>query len=232
LITANVFSRVLLVAFGDLLGSAFTIEVDGRQYLVTARHVATAGGGTGPLRVVRTGDFEVVPVVDVAVASSDHVDVAVVAPAQQLTRTLPFPASMDGLTWGQEMFFLGFPFGLQGEPREINEGRPLPFVKRAQHSGEFLEDGGRVMVLDGHNVKGMSGGPIVFRTPDDPQFRVAGIVQSYWRRQSPVFQPDGSETNQYVIENPGILLGYSISYAVDLAARLGTGFPVVSVTSA
>jgi hypothetical protein len=183
LITANVFCRVLFVQVEDMLGTAFTIEVDGRQYLVTASHVATAGTGAGPLRVSNGEELAVVPVVDIAVATSDHIDVAVLAPAVQLTRTLPLPPTMDGLAWGQDVFFLGFPYGLQGEPRMMNEGRPLAFVKRAQFSGEFLEDGGRVMVLDGHNVKGMSGGPIVFKAGNDSRFRVAGIVQSFWQRK-------------------------------------------------
>jgi hypothetical protein len=227
-ITHNVFSRVLLVSFGDQLGSAFTIEVDGRQYLITARHVALGGGGGGPLAVALGDEFVPVTVVDIAVATDPSIDVAVVAPDRQLTPTMPVPASANGMVWGQDVFFLGFPYGLQGEPKDMNEGRPFPFVKGAQHSGEFLDDSGaRVMVFDGHNVKGMSGGPIVFRTTDNPQFRIAAIVQSFWRRKSPVLDDaTGYETGAHVIENPGIILGYNIQHAVDLAVQLGTGFRI------
>ena len=38
-VTSNVLLRVLMIRAGDKIGSAFTIDVDGRQYLVTAKHV-------------------------------------------------------------------------------------------------------------------------------------------------------------------------------------------------
>jgi hypothetical protein len=38
-LTANVLKRVVRIIVGAASGTAFTIDVDGRQYLITAKHV-------------------------------------------------------------------------------------------------------------------------------------------------------------------------------------------------
>jgi hypothetical protein len=38
-ITSNVLRRVLMIQVGTTSGSSFTIDVDGRQYLITAKHL-------------------------------------------------------------------------------------------------------------------------------------------------------------------------------------------------
>src|SRR5712691_1662146 len=39
LITANFIHRTFRIRCGPSIGTAFTVDIDGRQYLVTARHV-------------------------------------------------------------------------------------------------------------------------------------------------------------------------------------------------
>ncbi|MDA8201303.1 MAG: serine protease [Chloroflexi bacterium] len=232
MITANVYTRIVFVAFGDSMGTAFTIEVDSRQYLVTARHVAT---DRAALTVSEGDAFVPVSTRDLAVPDNASIDIAVLALGTQLTRTLPLPATMDGLIWGQDVYFLGYPFGMRSLPQPYDRMRPLPFVKHAQFSGEFVDgDGSRVLVLDGLNVHGMSGGPIVFRPRNSNNFQIAGVVQSFFKRLSPVLNPnhadvlhpDGAETGDVVITNSGIVFGYNIDHAVQLARALGTGVQV------
>ena len=40
MITTNVIQRTFFVKIGNMTGAAFTIDRNGRQYLVTARHIA------------------------------------------------------------------------------------------------------------------------------------------------------------------------------------------------
>ena len=47
--TSNVIYRVLRIRTAAGTGSAFTIEVDGKQYLVTARHNLKGFGGEGSI---------------------------------------------------------------------------------------------------------------------------------------------------------------------------------------
>ena len=47
MITANVIHRVFRIAIGSQVGSGFTIDVEGKEYLVTARHIADELEGPG-----------------------------------------------------------------------------------------------------------------------------------------------------------------------------------------
>ena len=63
---------------------------------------------------------------------------SVLAPTEHLTpaRSLPLPASSEGLTYGQEAYFLGFPYGI-GDNFLRETCHPLPFVKRLTVSTLF-----------------------------------------------------------------------------------------------
>jgi hypothetical protein len=43
----------------------------------------------------------------------------------------PMPPDSAGLVYGQDVFFLGFPYGWSAEVKDLNRGFPLPFVKKA-----------------------------------------------------------------------------------------------------
>jgi hypothetical protein len=49
--TSNVIYRVLKIRTPTDTGSAFTIEVDGRQYLITARHLLEGFGSEGDIEL-------------------------------------------------------------------------------------------------------------------------------------------------------------------------------------
>lgn len=86
---------------------------------------------------------------------ADDIDVSVLAPSSALSpRGLPIQVSSDGLAYGQEVFFLGFPYHFLGNVSFTDDGYPLPFVKRATFSC-FATRG---YLLDGHNNPGFSGG--------------------------------------------------------------------------
>lgn len=46
MITTNVFNQVFHVRYANATGTAFTVDLDGRQYLVSARHVFPNAIGT------------------------------------------------------------------------------------------------------------------------------------------------------------------------------------------
>lgn len=225
MITSNVFNRVFLVTFGQSLGTGFTMEVEGRQYLVTARHVAKGKSANGPLAVAENDLMQPVAVIGESMPADPSIDVIVFALAAQLSVAYECLPSMKGLIWGQDTYFLGFPFGLRGVP--TIEGRPLPLVKHAQHSGEVIDESGqRVIVLDGLNVPGFSGGPLVFRPNSTAPFQIAGVIQSFLAQESSIINAEGAETDMHVVTNPGILFAYNIQHAVEAALALGTGAPV------
>jgi len=118
---------------------------------------------------------------------------------------------MEGLIYGQDVFFLGFPYDLLGRIILGSEGYPLPFVKKATVS---LFDS-RVIYLDGHNNSGFSGGPVVFPQTGKNEYRVAGVVSGYVERPEPVF--DGEHKTPLVYQyNTGIIVAHNIKAALDL----------------
>ena len=212
MITANVIYRVFRLKVGFETGTAFTIEEGGREYLVTARHIAQSLQGNCQIELFKDRSWYSLQVTVIGHAPGD-VDISVLAPSEGLTptRPLPLPASSDGLTYGQEAYFLGFPSGIS-DNFLMETGHPLPFVKRATVSTMF----GKPYLLDGHNNPGFSGGPVVFCPPNRKEFQVAAVVCGYQAARTPVRDHEERVTEFHLRENTGIIVAYDVSDAVAL----------------
>ena len=219
MITANVIYRVFRLKVGLETGTAFTIEEGGREYLVTARHIAHSLQGECQIEVFRDGGWAPLQVATVGHAPGD-VDISVLAPSERLTptRPLPLPASSEGLTYGQEAYFLGFPYGISD--RFLKEtGHPVPLVKRLTVSTLF----GKPYLLDGHNNPGFSGGPVVFCPPARKEFQVAAVVSGYRWASAPVRDQQDRDTEFHLRENTGIVVAYDVKEAIALIRANPTG---------
>ena len=158
MITANFIHRTFRIKCGESMGTAFTVDVDGKQYLVTARHVIQRFAEASGLEVFGNGVWTPVHASLVAHGAGD-IDVSVLSPAPAMSPPgLPVTAGSDGLVYGQDVYFLGFPYGVLSQVIFGEAGHPLPLVKRAAVSA-FAGD---VYLLDGHNNPGFSGGPVIF----------------------------------------------------------------------
>jgi len=121
MITVNIIYRVFRIGTGAMSGTAFTIDVDARQYLVTAKHVVPDSSSASSLNVFQSGSWVSLPVSFVG-ATADDEDITVLAAAQQLTDpTLPVSPTMKGNRRGNRS-------------RITNSGRP-------QQSGIFRRSG-------------------------------------------------------------------------------------------
>ena len=109
MITANVFERTFHIGFGDSTGTAFTVEKDSRQYLVTARHVVEGITSDDIVNIFHERQWRKIRVNVIGVGKGE-VDVAVLATSMQLSPLVPLEASGDGLAYGQQVYFLGFSF--------------------------------------------------------------------------------------------------------------------------
>jgi hypothetical protein len=249
--TSNVLLRVRMIQVGSALGSSFTIDVDRRQYLITAKHIV-AGLKSEDIVQIRKSDGWL-PVSVKVFRCDDPIDVAVLVPPTQLTENFPLEPTSVGIHFSQDMFFLGFPYDIFTK----HSLTPIPFIKKGIMSAQTNEKGVGRIFLDGHNNPGFSGGPIVFRdlNRNNIVYKVAGVVTGYRHDTTPVLKPeeitweqvkpediarsriqvkDGrvfrlNDTGVLVQFNTGIVVGYDIQHALDLIHKNPIG-PEVSDT--
>jgi hypothetical protein len=255
-LTSNVLKRVVRIVIGQSSGTAFTLDVDARHYLVTAKHVvATIKEAEATIKVCGDGGQCVDTPVTV-LRCADPIDIAVLVPRKLLTATFTLPADSAGMVLGQDVFFVGFPYA---DPA-LNTITPalenIGFVRKAVWSAQQRKDNAITMYFDGRNNAGFSGSPIVFLEQGKPgyDFKVAGVVSGYRTDFTDVVTPtpilenqvtdedralnrvmrisDGTlrklvPTGQVVPGNTGIVIGYDIKHAVDLIRSTSVKGPEV-----
>jgi hypothetical protein len=218
-ITANVLHRVFRIQYGSATGTPFAIDHGGKQYLVTAKHVVAGLGDTGTIDIYSRRTWRPHSVKLVGHGRAE-IDVSVVAADRGLTpEKVPLEPNMDGLVYGQDVHFLGFPYGILTRYILGGDGYPIPLVKKATVSALDRD----VLLLDGHNNPGFSGGPVVFVRPGTRDCRIAAIVSSYQAVEEPILL-HGQETELVYEYNTGIIVAYSIKHAIDLIAENPVGF--------
>ncbi|QAZ69052.1 S1 family peptidase [Solidesulfovibrio carbinolicus] len=218
MITANVIHRVFHIKSEGSVGTCFAVDVDGRQYVVTARHVL---GNKSSFSVFHEGKWKDTEFLFVGSCDGD-VDISVVALPVQIAPQHPLLAESEGLLYGQDVFFLGFPYGMRGDIGLMNAGYPLPFVKKGIVS--CIEFGLKeVIYVDGHNNPGFSGGPVVFWDNSLKAFKVCSVISGYQYNEDPVYK-SGIETECRYKYNTGIVISYGVKHAVGLIRSNPKGF--------
>lgn len=223
-VTSNVYMRTFQFRFGDSSGTCFTLDVESRQYIVTAKHLVKAITGAAIIYIKHDQEWKNLPVNLVGHGEGD-VDISVLAADIPLSsEKLNLPATGD-IIIGQDVYFVGFPYGLATEVGQMNNDFPLPFIKKALFSSWDNEAG--VLYLDGFNNRGFSGGPVVFRTRANVDFSVdfsvAAVISGYRYEIAPVYLGD-SPTSYQIKNNTGIIVSYDIKYALDLIRCHPIGF--------
>ena len=186
-ITTNVFERVLNVRVNagtdhEGTATAFTIDVDGREYLITAKHVVQSLKNDDKIDISMDGSWS--PIAVKIFRCEDPIDIAVLIPPHQLTVNFDLPFDALNIQLGQEAYFLGFPYGLQSPVHGVNGSYPLALVKRGTFSGQIPLDPSKkalMILLDGYNNPGFSGGPIVYRDFSKSGYvmKVIGVISGF-----------------------------------------------------
>ena len=217
MITSNVLGRTFHLRHKTAVATGVAIDVDDRSYLVTARHFVSTISSEAVIEFFHQEEWKALPIKLVGHAPGE-VDISVLAPPLVLCApSVPLPADTGGLIYGQDVYFLGFPYGSFGDVSDLNRGLPLPFVRKAIVSCmERDPTGVSRLYLDGHNNRGFSGGPVVFLQAGSRTFKLAGIVSGYRYSEEPIFEGE-SEVPLKVRENTGIVLAFGSQHAVDLA---------------
>jgi hypothetical protein len=232
--TFNILSRMSIVKSRFGMGTIFSIDVDQREYWITAKHVLN-GVEHPPFgsMVEKSVQLQVLdPTANEekwlsvnfkVIDPGKDIDIVVLAaPATLLPNPVDSAAvSSVGVVLGGECEFLGFPYGGGWQAKFGNDTRYwMPYIKHCYVSG--LPDGPiRVWVLDGINNKGFSGGPVVFGTGADQ--KIMAVVSSYRTEPAEVVAslvPEKSASTPkpkppQVNVNSGFMIAFDMSPAID-----------------
>jgi S1-C subfamily serine protease len=223
MVSSNVLQRVFQIKHDDMLGTAFTIDVDGRQYVITARHVVSKIGDAGEIQIRRETEWLSLPV-KAFFPTARSIDIAVLAPEVQVSQPLPLH-TRSTYYLSQDVYCCGFPYGLSMEGKKINAGFPIPFVKKGVVAALGVPDneGQEVVVLDAINNPGFSGGPVVLQDTQTHQLAVIGVVSSFRFQEDKVIA-EGKETGMTVRSNTGLTIVYPTKAALDVIHAHRVGF--------
>ena len=225
MVRSEILKRTFFVTTVDRrrCGSAFTVDINQRRYLVTADHVLPKTRRLGGIKVWHAMRWLDVQIREVGRMTGVEGDVAVFAPEPAIGPCIPLKMDSEGMILGDDVHFLGFPITQHGDPlgfdrnpgTNFNGGYPIPLVKRACIANFH---GGRIY-LDALVNPGFSGGPVVRYSFDRQQTIVIGVVSGYLtqHRVSGSSPPD-------TVENSGIVVANDASNALKIieANPIGT----------
>ena len=214
MINNHVLQRIFQVKFEEKTGTCFTLDLNGQQYLVTARHVVKGIQQKSKVSVFHDDQWKPL---GVAIAwMSEQEDIAILVPEKSISAAYPLEPTSDGLILGQDVYFCGFPYGLHMNGQELNRGFPLPLVKKGIVSA-LLEG---VFIIDAQNNRGFSGGPVVFQIPGSNDFKVAAVISGYRVGYERVVINDEEQELPY---NTGLTIAHDLRNAISaITATAGT----------
>ncbi len=235
-VSSNILQRVFLIKYGTEAGASFTIDVENRQYLITAKHLVNGIKEGDTVEIFHENQWKSVKVRPLYVEPPD-VDIIILVLPIQISPAYPLELGINGLYVSQTIYFLGFPYGLNLEGQTLNNGYPLPLVKRGLCSGFYFSPKKyMVALIDGINNPGFSGGPVVYVDQATKGLKVGAVVSSYRNQEDKVFRKvkrnprekpnqkkddEGTlvETDMIVRSNSGIIISYSINSALDVISK-------------
>ena len=213
---SDVLQRTYQLKYRNNTGTCFAVDVDAKQYLVTARHVVEGIAQRDRVALTHEGQW-VDGEVDLVGAGQGNLDIAVISPLIPLIIGNTLLCMAEDLFLSMDVYFLGFPYGLQmSVPKTVNSGYPIPLVKRGIISCFDLSDGKYSHPwLDGHNNPGFSGGPVVAHNHKQNRIGVIGVVSGY-KSVSQEVMHQSQATPLTIQYNTGIINTVSIAAVLDI----------------
>jgi S1-C subfamily serine protease len=214
-VPGEILGRTHMIKVGDLQGTGFGVEYKNKLYFVTARHVAAGlPAKDAVIEVMKAGTWQKVHTIRTLFPPSPDVDIAVF----ETDEKIPVPYSIlmstdvEGPTLGQQIWFLGYPWGLGSHTQN---GIEIPFIKRGTMSAiDGSNPQAPVIYIDGFNNPGFSGGPIVYWDFKAHAYRILGVVQGY-KEETAKMMVNGHLADTKLLVNSGILIGYSIKHVTE-----------------
>ena len=219
---SSIVGRTFCVRTEAGQGTAFTMDVDGKRYLITAQHVI----GQNPNRSITIESDSGQERIDIELVgySAAELDVAVLRPSKPIHdhcyRTEPHDSESSSIVIGGDVYSCGFPLGLSTKVFYFpNFPYPIPLLRRWMVSGFDVDQ----YYLDGFVNPGASGSPVFKMKGTIPI--VIGVVVA--RRKEPSSVTDGRRyTGGQVDLNSGIVMVTAIEQAMELIRTNSNGLRI------
>ncbi len=211
MVSTDILSRTFHIRYGESTGTCFTVDINNKQYFVTAKHVVEDINDGDTISIFQNGSWKNGKVE--LTGHSENSDVTVFS-LKTFIQGNYMQNKSDGLIFGQDLYFLGFPYGLKSEVGELNRDFPLPLIKKATLSA-IIPEAGNCLLLDGLNNPGFSGGPVIFKENNTNNYSICGIISGY-RFELVETIIDGQPTPIQAKTNTGIIIAYGIENALQL----------------
>ncbi len=193
-------------------GTAFTLDYNGWEYIVTARHVVEDIFAGHAVEISFGDEWLALPVSLIGYGERG-IDVAVLSIDFKIGPPASFPASTEGMVIGQQVYFLGFPLGIQGGSPD-DHVFPYPLAKSGVLCGVDSWNNSSILYVDCHANRGFSGGPLFFFKPDNHDAHIAGVMIQY--RIDQVRLGSGDQAVDVQVGNAGIGIALDIRHVVDI----------------
>jgi S1-C subfamily serine protease len=215
MVPTNILLRTFFIKAAQY-GTAFALDFEEKQYLITARHLLDETSHQFELQIFHDNKW-LRGNANVVGRGEGEIDIAVLQIESRLTPAhFGITPSVGNLMLGQDVYFLGFPFKMWADYGELMAGMPGPFVKKGTLSSITVGHP-QVLYVDAINNEGFSGGPLYFfMNGDANQPQIAGIVSKYRVENESVVDGEGNPTALTVPYNTGFLVAYDIKHAIEL----------------
>jgi S1-C subfamily serine protease len=211
----NVIERVIFIKYNDNCGTGFTIEVNNKQYIITAKHVVEGIKQNDSIFLFHDNQWKKIEVKNIKF-KNPKVDAIVLIPAINVTPITKLEFTSNNIVFGQDVYFLGFPFGLTTEVGSLNNDFPMPFVKKGICSNIDNKNPEITGIwIDGYSNPGFSGGPIVFRDISTENIKIAGVLIGYLSETIDVID-EKNGTESHVKINSGLIYCINIDAIIKL----------------
>lgn len=214
-ITMNVLERIIFIKYNDNCGTGFTVEVNNKQYIITAKHVVEGIKQNDSIFFFQDNQWKKIEVKNIKF-KNPKVDVIALVPSIQLTPVTNVEFTSMDIVLGQDVYFLGFPFGLKTEVGSLNNNFPMPFIKKGICSSiDNKNPEINIIWIDGYCNPGFSGGPIIFRDIFTENFKIAGVLIGHLLEPIDVMD-EKDKTELYVEINSGLIYSIGIDSIIKL----------------
>lgn len=217
--------KVFNISTSSGSGTAFTIRIGEKEYLITAKHVVEDLGSKGVIKLNKINS-NVEKEVEIFYPQKPNVDIAVLKYEGILVENpMDLSYDLDNLTITQDAYFLGYPYSKYScTDSDINNNvYRMPLIKKGIISGVHATRDNVLIFIDAHNNQGFSGGPVVIFDIYNKKPKVCGVVHGYVPYEGEIYQAGTMNSLAGIVyrENTGIMLAYGINHVIEIIKDCG-----------